>query len=98
MSKFFTAIPVDVEAVTKLLPQGAFVEAIRWNAQARQVEIVWDHDPFYTGLDFAASYSSEELAGGKRPNFIRERPRRDQGTKGLKDQGTNARTVKAKSV
>jgi len=62
MSKFFTGIPVDVAAVEKALPEGAFVERIVWNQEAGQVEIHWDHQPFHTGNDMAVEFTAEYLA------------------------------------
>jgi len=76
MSKFFTPIAVDVKAISKLLPEGAFIEAIRWNSIANQIEMVWDHGPYYTGLDFPGDFALTHLEKGTVPAYVRRRDAR----------------------
>lgn len=73
MSKFFTAINVDIEAVAGLLPEGAFVESVRWNPREERVEIVWDHPPFDTGKDFAVEFGAEDLKKKRLPKGVGKR-------------------------
>lgn len=65
MSKFVTAITVDVEAVRKLLPENAYVERVLWNGREQQLEIFWDHPPFHTGRDFAIDFPASDLKAKK---------------------------------
>lgn len=75
MSKFVTAIPVDVAEVKKLLPPGACVERVHWNPELSQVEVVWDHMPAHTGFDFPVAFSQEDLAARRMPKGVRQRPK-----------------------
>ncbi len=70
MSKFVTRIPVDVEAVRALLPKGALVERVRWNAKASLVEVEWDHQPFHSALDFPVAFEQELLEAKKLPKGV----------------------------
>jgi hypothetical protein len=69
MSKFITTIPVDLDSVLKLLPSGAFLERVSFNG--RGVDVVWDHRPFHTGLDFPVPFGTEDLIAKKLPAKVR---------------------------
>lgn len=62
MSKFFTAIPVDVEAVKALLPKGTYVHGAFYRPKDGRVEVVWECDDLHTGRDFAVQLDAERLS------------------------------------
>lgn len=61
MSKFKTAIPVDVEAVKQLLPAGSFIHGVEWNKDNSSVELTWEHDQFRTKYSFAVDRTIDQL-------------------------------------
>lgn len=72
MSKFKTAIAVDVEAVKKLLPQGSYVHGVDWNRETQSVELTWEHDGVITPYSFAADFPLAAMKGQEPlPAFIK---------------------------
>lgn len=61
MSKFKTTIPVDVEAVRRLLPPGSYVDDVVFDDAGEQVELHWQHDAFKTPFDHAVEFSVDRL-------------------------------------
>jgi len=72
MSKFKTAIPVDVEAVKKLLPAGSFIHGVEWNKDTSSVELTWEHDKVVTPFSFAADLPLAVLKGDEgQPQYVK---------------------------
>jgi hypothetical protein len=67
MSKFKTTIPVDVEQVKKLLPPGAHLDGVTFDAGNNSVEVRWQHDGFRTPLDHAVEYPLAKLIAQNLP-------------------------------
>lgn len=61
MSKFKTAIAVDVESVKGLLPKGSFLHGVEWNKDNSSVELTWEHDALKTKYSFASDYPLAKL-------------------------------------
>lgn len=75
MSKFKTTIPVDVAAVKKLLPAGAFFDGVSFDDETNSVEVRWQHDPFKTPFDHAIEFPIEHLQAGEVPSFVKAEKR-----------------------
>lgn len=74
MSKFFTPIKVDIDAVKKLLPKDVYIDEVRWNARSGQVEIYWDHQPFHSGTDYPIEFKAEQLKAKQLPKGVGRPP------------------------
>jgi len=71
MSKFKTSIPVDVESIKKLLPEGAYLHGVEWDKQQSDVNILWEHDKFVTPHDFATEFPRANLEQEKLPDGVK---------------------------
>lgn len=76
MSKFVTPVVVAdaVKRVSELLPKGAFLERIRWDAEKQTVEVIWDHHPYRTGRDFPVTFDEAHLKAGTLPEGVTDAP------------------------
>ena len=70
MSKFKTSIPVDVEAIKKLLPAGAFLHGVEWDEEQKDVNIIWEHEGLVTGRDYPLEFPRENLEKQKLPKVL----------------------------
>lgn len=70
MSKFKTSIAVDVEAIKKLLPDGAFIHGVEWDEVEGDVNILWEHEKLVTGRDFPIEFPITNLEVKKLPKGI----------------------------
>jgi hypothetical protein len=74
MSRFHTSIPVDVEAVKKLLPQrGVHVHGVVINSDdPKQLEVVvdWECDNLRTPYSFPVEFPIQELKEHKLPKGV----------------------------
>ncbi len=61
MSQFKTVLAVDVEGTKKLLPAQSFIEGITWNAEAKQVELVWSNHKLVTPYNIPVDFTLEQL-------------------------------------
>jgi hypothetical protein len=71
MSTFSTAIPVDVEAVKRLLPANSFIEGINWNKDLQQVELVWSNSRLVTPFNTATPFTVQQLHDKEIPKAAR---------------------------
>lgn len=68
MSDFKTTIPVDISAVTKLLPPGSdLLGKPTFDPEAGQVTIHWHNKDLLTPYTFEVDYPIELLRDGKTP-------------------------------
>lgn len=67
MSKFVTAIPVDVHGVLALLPKRATPLDVRFDPELEVVAVEWDDDDLVTPFTFPVEYSIEQLKGQQLP-------------------------------
>lgn len=67
MSAFLTKIPIDLEAIKKLLPANHYIEGITFNKDTNEVELTWSHHLFVTPFTFAQEYPISLLSEGKTP-------------------------------
>lgn len=70
MSKFKTSIPVDVDAIKKLLPEGAYVHGVEWDEEQKDVNVLWEHDAFKTPVDFPVEFPRVNLEEQKLPEGV----------------------------
>lgn len=73
MSAFVTKLPVDLEAVKKLLPSGSDVESVSLNNETKEVELRWSNDSLTTGYTVHLDWPLALLQEGKRPDFVKDR-------------------------
>lgn len=73
MSKFVTRIPVDVDAVKRLLPKRSYVTCVGLHPDKDAVEVFWDDDDFETGYTFPVEFSTELLEARKLPDKVKLR-------------------------
>lgn len=85
MSKFITRIPVDIEAVKKLLPPGAYFHGVQAGLGFESIDLVWEHDQLKTPWDYAIDYPSTMLGGNAVPKGVMDLR---EGTIGLPDNRT----------
>lgn len=85
MSNFVTVIPVDVEAVRKLLPAGSHVESAEWNGTA--VELKWSHHKIETAFTFHLEFPMEHLKAQRLPEGAHERKERPRPAPGVMTPG-----------
>ena len=64
MSQFTTSIPVNIEKVTKLLPDGHHFIGITFDKENSKVDVNWEHDKLVTGRTFAVDFPAENLVKG----------------------------------
>lgn len=74
MSNFITRIPVNLEAVTKLLPKGSHVYAV--DLAGDSIELRWCNDDVETGYTFFLDWPLDLLKKRKLPKGATEKERR----------------------
>lgn len=73
MSDFTTVIPVDIEAVKKLLPADSDILGIEWIKASNSVELKWGNRNLVTPFSFALEFPLEQLKSGKVPFGVKNR-------------------------
>ena len=72
MSLFSTKIKVDLKAVLKQLPAGAFVHQVGWDADNSEVVILWECERFHSGLTVPIALPVEDLKMRRLPEGVRD--------------------------
>jgi hypothetical protein len=67
MSKFVTSIPVDVEAIKRSLPPGAFFHHVQAGVGLERVEVVWEHEGLKTPWDYPLEFPAALLGTKQLP-------------------------------
>lgn len=84
MSRFKTAIPVDVEAVKRMLPPGTYFHGVTWDPATQTLALEWEHDKVTSPYTFAADFPLAALEGKEQqPKYVKVLP----GLGGRGDQG-----------
>lgn len=85
MSNFVTKIPVDVEAVKRLLPPGAYVEPrVAWDEAKQELSVRWSHHRLRSPYSFDIPFSVEQLQARVLPESVADK---EQGA-GSAEQST----------
>ena len=71
MSKFSTKIPVSVQELVDALPKGSFVHSIAFHRTTNEVDIVWEHDRFESGLTVPLDISPDDVLKKKLPKAVK---------------------------
>lgn len=83
MSKFVTPFPFPLEELKELLPEGAYFDRVIWNKDINQLELHWEHDPFFTGLDHPVEFRPEALKKGSLPKEVKSNAEDDDANSNL---------------
>lgn len=70
MSKFITRIPVDIEAVKRCLPPGAFFHGVQAGLGFESIDLVWEHDQLKTPWDYAIEFPAGMLGSNAVPKGV----------------------------
>jgi hypothetical protein len=71
MSTFRTHIPIDIEAVMKLLPEGSLITGISPTKEG--VELKWQNSRLVSPFTFELTFSLEQLRAKELPEKVTER-------------------------
>lgn len=101
MSLFKTAIPLDLEAIRKLLPKDHSIEAVRFDGANNQVEVFWHCGSLNTPFTYATDFPVEDLKAKKLPaktEFVeRNRPPVQSAPQPKSDFEARAKAASAKA-
>lgn len=75
MSKFRTAIPVDVAAVKALLPPDSTIERVTYDPAISCVVLDWEHGRLETMLKFNVDFPQELLRAKQVPQGVTVSPK-----------------------
>lgn len=76
MSHFSTKIPVDLDAVKKLLPLESHIEAVRWNHDKKELELRWYNERLQSPYTYHQEFPVEMLKAKDLPASVTVRERR----------------------
>jgi hypothetical protein len=83
MSSFKTVIPVNTEAVKKLLPPGSFVEKVDFDPQTGELSLHWHHQRLTTPYTFPLDFSLAQLENHELPDKVTDRTKEVAATPAL---------------
>lgn len=72
MSKFLTALPVNVKDLIDALPKNSFVHGITFDPATNEVQVLWENDRLETGLSVPILFKQEDFGRRKLPEGIRD--------------------------
>lgn len=78
MSLFKTFIPVNVEEILADLPKNRFVHSVAYDANNKQIVIMWEHDRFQTGLTVPIEYPLELIGKRTLPQGVKDVNRKEK--------------------
>ena len=70
MSKFTTRLPINVEEILAELPKGKFIHSITWDAERKEVVILWEEPRFHSGLTVATDWPVQNITRFRLPNGV----------------------------
>ena len=70
MSQFITRIPVNLDAVKKLLPKRSDLQSVTLSEDGQNVEVIWSNDDMHSGRTFAFEWPMANLERKKCPNGV----------------------------
>lgn len=71
MSNFKSTYPIDVKAITDLLPAKSYVDSVVWNPETKSLEVNWSNEGFKTLYSTAIDWSLEKLKDGSIPDGVK---------------------------
>lgn len=99
MSSFATTLPVNLDDLKKLLPEGSHVEGVVWNPDRCEVELRWSNSNLVTPFTFHQPYSVKELTAKTLPENTKVRPPAPKpAPETAQTDGVPVPTAKKKSV
>jgi hypothetical protein len=72
MSLFQTKIPVDVQGIIAALPKNHFLHGVTFNKDTNEVEVLWEHDNFWSGLTIPVDFPPSDVLKQKLPKGIKK--------------------------
>lgn len=70
MSAFLTEIPVDIEAVKRLLPKESYIDGVAWNKDTQKVELTWSNRKLHTPYNIPTPFPVQDMHDHRLPKCV----------------------------